>query len=391
MAIHVKQLYESVKQQKIELIAGANGLGRGVRWVHMVESAAISSFLEGGEITFTTGVGLQSEDALYDLVKNVVSTGASAVVINIGPYIQKIDSAVIAFCEERQIPLFSVAWEVHMAEIMRQFCLMITLADKRQLEISSAVRNAILFPKQKELYVPHLENHGLCVNTPYTVMILQENVQKDGVQKAVLLHQIENYMMQMEWDSTVLEMEPHILVLFSGEAYTQEMLRSCYEGLVANCTQLRKGEFQVGIGRPTSNMYCIHKSFKQAKSVIDLNRLNQSEVLFYSDIGIYKLLGSLEDRDAMRSYVEDTIGRILQYDALNDNNLTEVLQVYLRHNGSVKETAEELYVHRNTINYKIRRIGELLGCSLMDYEVCCELNVALKLHKIMKIDMGHLQ
>lgn len=46
MAVTVRKLYESVRDMGIELLAGGAGLNRGVRWVHMVESKEISTFLE---------------------------------------------------------------------------------------------------------------------------------------------------------------------------------------------------------------------------------------------------------------------------------------------------------------------------------------------------------
>ncbi len=51
----------------------------------MVESKEISTFLEGGEIAFTTGVGISDPSELIDIVKSVVANGGSGIVINIGP------------------------------------------------------------------------------------------------------------------------------------------------------------------------------------------------------------------------------------------------------------------------------------------------------------------
>lgn len=394
MAVNVRKLYKSVEHEEVELLAGAGGLGRAVRWVHIVENTEISTFLEGGEIVFTTGVALEKETDLFDTVKGIIANGASAIFINIGPYIKEIDGEIIAFCEERQIPLFQVPWKVHMAEIMRKFCLMITLEDKRQLEISSAVKNAVLFPDQPELYVPHLESYGLHVNDSYHVMLIAvpwQKEEKHEIYEKILLRQIENYISQMEWMCTVTELESYILLLFSGTQYTEEVLEKCTENLIENCLQLKnQKKAEIGIGQPTKNMYCIARSFREAKSVIDLARMNMQDTIFYSRLGLYKLLFGITDREVVRSYVRETIGVLLDYDKMNGNNLTEVLRVYLKHNGSVKEAAEEMFVHRNTINYKIHRIGELLGCSLTEYEVCARLNMALKLYDIRETEIGHL-
>lgn len=387
MSITVKQLLERVPDTKMKLLSGSEGFNRNVCWAHMVETAKIASFLEGGEITFTTGAGLHKNDDLIKLVKTLIERGASAIVLNIGPYIENIDAKIIQLCDDRQVPLFSVPWEVHMAEIIRQFCLQITLEDKRQLELSSALKNAILFPAQKELYVPHLENYGLHVNSPYTVLLFEEQTNIREIEHRVLYHQIESTISQCGWDCILTYIKPYIMLLFQGDNYTPEILSKYCLYIRESCSLLKQGEYKMGIGGPSKNMYCISKIFKQAKCVIDLG---QSEKLFYNELGIYRLLAYIDDKETMQNYVNDQIGALLQYDKLSNSNLTEVLKVYLKHNGSVKNTADELYVHRNTINYKVRRIGELLGKSLTDYETCSELIVALKLHKLLDLGSGYL-
>ena len=125
MAVLLSDLYESVKNQDMTLVAGEQGMGNVVRRLHMVESNAISSFLDGQEIAFTTGVGLSSEETLLDLAKSNNEHKASGMVVNIGPFIKEIPKDVIDYCNQEGFPLFAVPWQVHMAEIMRTFCYMI--------------------------------------------------------------------------------------------------------------------------------------------------------------------------------------------------------------------------------------------------------------------------
>ena len=89
MAVLLSDLYESVKSQDITLVAGEQGMNNIVRWLHMVESNAISSFLGGQEIAFTTGVALSKDETLLDLVKSNIEHKASGMVVNIGPLFRK--------------------------------------------------------------------------------------------------------------------------------------------------------------------------------------------------------------------------------------------------------------------------------------------------------------
>ena len=59
MAVVLQDLYGLVSHKQMALIAGKKGMNRPVRWLHMVESVDIASFLEGDEIAFVTGIGLK--------------------------------------------------------------------------------------------------------------------------------------------------------------------------------------------------------------------------------------------------------------------------------------------------------------------------------------------
>ena len=106
-------------------------------------------------------------------------------------------------------------------------------------------------------------------------------------------------------------------------------------------------------------------------------------LIFYSDMGIYKLLMGIEDREIIQEYYDKSIRPLLDYDEKNDSDLAAVLRAYLNHNGSVKETADELYVHRNTINYKLTRISEILDMDLSQLNTRLQLSVGFMLEDML--------
>ena len=78
MAVRLERLLEAVEDQEICLLAGASGLRTPIRWVHMVEGTEISTFLEGGELAFVTGIALCPECTLEQLVRDIQAHGAGA-------------------------------------------------------------------------------------------------------------------------------------------------------------------------------------------------------------------------------------------------------------------------------------------------------------------------
>lgn len=105
--------------------------------------------------------------------------------------------------------------------------------------------------------------------------------------------------------------------------------------------------------------------------------------MFYSELGIYRLLMGIDDREIMTEYYSHTLKPLLDYDAVNNSDLCGTLRCYLHNNGSVKETADELFVHRNTINYKLNKIEELLNIEVSSVAARTELMMAFYLQDIL--------
>ncbi len=385
MAVLLSDLYENIKNQDVTLVAGERGMGNVVRWLHMVESNAISSFLDGQEIAFTTGVGLNRDETLLDLVKANNEHKASGMVINIGPFIKEVPKDVIDYCNKEGFPLFTVPWRVHMAEIMRSICYIITESDKYNLELSSAVKNAIFFSNQEELYVPQLERNNFLPTWTYciTVVEIMENGEKVSEEKLQrYLKTMENYMIFSRKKTFVFELGGNIVLLFAG--YAEAMVKKTVTDMLKRCN-FQKEQCYIGIGRATPNAQNIGKSYRQACQVLKLQKNTQNDkgVVAYQDLGIYTLLMDIENEDVINEYYAETIQKLVEYDKLNQTNYCEVLQCYLEHSGSVKETAEAMFVHRNTINYKINKIEEMLNCDLSELDTRLLYSIAFMLKRIM--------
>ena len=134
MAVTLREIIKQVQHLEMKLVAGETGLDHEVSWTHMVDSDTISAFLQGQELTFTTGLGLNENLTLLRLVKEVWRNKASGIVINTGPYISEIGQDVIDFANEKGFPVFEVPWRVRMAEIMRIICFAITKEQQNATE-----------------------------------------------------------------------------------------------------------------------------------------------------------------------------------------------------------------------------------------------------------------
>lgn len=390
MSVELKTLIAKVSNMDITLVAGEDGLCNLVSWVHMVETREATTFLNGGEIAFSTGIGLNNGLSLLELIENTYLHKAAGIILNIGPFLEKIPDEVIKFGNDNAFPIFMVPWKIHIAEIMRIFSYTIIKKSQKDMQIAAALKNAIFFPKQEELYTVALTQNGFLPSWCYSacvIKILDKN--KNPIASVKLENtamSLEHYLQHDGFNNYAVFLNESDIVIILGN-YTEEKCAGVKESLINYFTLFSdKSESKyMGIGRLTQSVKCLYKSYNQAVAIAKLHingKINPS-LTAYSDMGAYKLLMGIEDSDIIIDYYNKTLSPLIDYDEKNNTNLCEVLRVYLDNNGSVKETADIFFVHRNTINYKLSKISEILDVNLSEFNVRFQITLAFMLQDML--------
>jgi len=102
----------------------------------------------------------------------------------------------------------------------------------------------------------------------------------------------------------------------------------------------------------------------------------------YNDLGVYRLLLQLRGSTELRGFYHQTLGALVAHDRGNGGELVRTLEGYFAALGNVHQAAELLHVHRNTLIYRLRRIGEISGLNLKRAEDVLSLQLALRIHRI---------
>lgn len=380
MSITLREIVKQVEHLEMKLVAGEAGLDREVLWTHMVDSDTISAFLQGQELTFTTGIGISEKLPLLKLVQEVYRNGASGIVINIGPYVDKIGQDVLDFANEKAFPVFEVPWKIHMAEIMRIICFAITKEQQSRIEVTAALNNAFLCPAQEELYVFPLMRKGYLADSVYTAVTIRVEVQKNTVagERMEQLHSQLGSHLRCNYKRILCCAQEKQLVLVLCDYTGQEHKHVLTYIFQHFCNELKKEETAVFcVGNQAEELRQLHKSYETANQMAEVSALGRipgeevygrHKMIVYKNAGIFRILFALKDEEVMQEYVRDTVQPLLEYDALHHTDLAGVLQCYLRHDGSLQDTANELIVHRNTVNYKINKASEILEMDLTRLE-----------------------
>ncbi|MFD5599072.1 PucR family transcriptional regulator [Leucobacter sp. NPDC058333] len=104
-----------------ELVAGRTGLGRSIRWAHVVAGASAIPLLEGGELILTTGAGWPGDhSALDNIATSVVTANPAAAILELGAHFDAAPAELVDACERHGIPLIVLHREVRFVQITQR-------------------------------------------------------------------------------------------------------------------------------------------------------------------------------------------------------------------------------------------------------------------------------
>jgi hypothetical protein len=100
------------------------------------------------------------------------------------------------------------------------------------------------------------------------------------------------------------------------------------------------------------------------------------------DVGALRLLYHLRDSNELRCFVAEALGGLENRD--QRGTLKATLRAFLESGGSQVEASNRLGIHRNTLAYRLRRIGELVGRDVMDPQSWLTLHLAMRASQMMR-------
>jgi len=138
-----------------------------------------------------------------------------------------------------------------------------------------------------------------------------------------------------------------------------------------------------GLGGPTETLNDWPTIYQQAVQAMKLGqRLGMSSLVEYDSLGVYQLLTQLDDIPAVQQFCERIIGPLATYDKRHRSNLVNTIDAYFEHHGNISQTAESLFIHRNTLLYRLDRIRDLTSHDLAQADMRLALHLALKLWQL---------
>ncbi len=378
--ISCREIINLPSLSKLSLVAGKSGLDRVVRWVHFIDLPDVIPWVQGGELLIITGIGLNGDiDKLQDIVRGSIKKKLAGLIINIGPYIKEVPAEVISLADQAGFAIFELPWEVKIIEVTREICSHIVMKHTEERSIKDFLEQLLLFPlADPEVLIQRAAYYGYDLAKPHQVAIISPThlaeflrAQKVKDEKDLVAFKVRfehivsdalnihgKKVLQMLWADDIILLMPYESESEKNNGILRNILEKIAEkmsGLVA--TAALGGRFE--------SLQDARKSYLQAIKVLRFTKLQatSSPIYAYEQLGIYKLLFEIEP-DKLAVYYQEVIEPLNQYDRKNHMDLVHSLFVYLEENCNAAKTAKRLFVHRNTLDYRLKKIEKITNRSL---------------------------
>lgn len=129
----------------------------------------------------------------------------------------------------------------------------------------------------------------------------------------------------------------------------------------------------------------LHKSYREARIALTFPKLlgKRGHVQRFADLGIFSIIFS-QDVEVLKQYCNDTLGKLFDYDKKNDGELIPTLRKLIDNNFNRKSSANSLFVHINTLHYRVSKIEQILGLEVAQMENRVDLFTAVKVYDTLR-------
>ena len=144
--------------------------------------------------------------------------------------------------------------------------------------------------------------------------------------------------------------------------------------------ELGRVDCHIGVGGVCDHATDVPRSYREAQLALQFMSYGNREaaVVSFDDLGVFQILAEARDPNTVQRFVRNWLGALLDYDASRSAELVATLSTYLETGGNYAHSARVLNIHRNTLRYRLKRIGEISGHDLAEPDVQFNLQLAAR-------------
>lgn len=218
---------------------------------------------------------------------------------------------------------------------------------------------------------------------------INEKIHHTDLLEETIIQRIPNSKVHRDLDKIVVVMEVNY---DSSQIEYREELKDILKRIQAFMADQNKYlKVKAGVGRIVKGIIHLPETYKEANDAFlfvdiagDIVGEGATQMMLFSDLGIFKLLCQLDDPAMLMEYVPETLGKLYDYKKPQRDDLIMTLRTYLDKNQNLSKTAQDLYVHYKTAAYRIEKITKITGIDFDNANEVLAVRIGLVVHRMIE-------
>ncbi len=350
MSITVHEMLTLKNFGNFRLIAGINGLDRRITRGGFIDHEGpedlTTSVVEGEMIFSNFAMSKERPEELVRYLRALILAGGSCLAVKTVVF-KELPVEVIRLANEKKFPVF--------------------LFDDTYIEtLILEIDEALNHHKQQMKKVTVIDEMLAGSLNRFAIRNLAKKLNRHFKNKAIALYAVETGKNLLTFDSKVARtiLGKHSLVLAYHGGYL--MILTYGEGEHINVESVLGsvglgGESHfIGISDHIEDLGALDRIIRESETAQQYAQFKGRHRVHYSRIGIYQLLLPMMNDPRTNAYSTSIVEKLSDYDREHGTDLIETARAYIGCGGRVKETAEIMFQHPNTVRYRVKKIFSVL-------------------------------
>lgn len=379
MAITVSDVLKIHGLKNLNLIAGEDGLNGTVKKVGILDYEFLDKtegqFGEGDFIISSFLFAKDDSDLFINSIKSLIEDRVSCLAIK-DVYYKKLPSEIIEYANKKSFPIFIFDNSILYEDIITDITDMIRTDAKHQLiegKIDNILNNDISKDAIGEIVFEINEDF----KESFIIVYCRPKTKEQDKNTLYLLNKYSSVKNKY---NAVFKYKDGLLAIITRNKIDENIDNMVYEFLGELSINTEK--FHIGISKSHDKLDQFKIGINESLYAMNVGEITSQNITFYNDIGIYKILIPFKDQYWLKDFYQSIIDPLQNYDKESSTDLFETAIIYVGNYGNIKDTADQLFQHENTIRYRIKKIKEILNME-ENHSFYEELSIAVKTYKIL--------
>lgn len=388
------------------IIAGKKGILNEVSRITVGEVPDLPKWLHGGELVLSTLYAFKDDPTLLkSFIKGLINANAAGLGIKTTRFLKKLDPSIINLSNKNNFPIIDIQQNIRWSDLIQKLYEMM-LAEKIQIETEMRLKGDLLDEllaeniKTDDELIKRASFLGYDVSQGCSVIIVDidnfralikkiPTEQKIQYLKEEFYNYISHLVKPLTSNSLIIPREDSLIIFAASDEGNKIDPYFVAKNVIINCRE-RYDNFSVsvGISRFHEKPLDMIRAYEEAALSIKANSKigKPGSIMHFDRLGSYKLLLKLSETnpEELENFYKETIAPLIKYDKEHNSDLVKTLETFLVKEQSIADAANEMYLHRHTVRYRLSRIKDITGLDIHQAEDRERLSLGLKALRLIK-------